>query len=136
MSRSAEIISFPVPSLSTVDERLFFPDDEELIINILAVLCTEMTHADMEYEARVRLYFYLGLNRYALQRWSDSLATTNSAESRELGEQLNEMVQHLTSKSMIEDNAEDGRSYFSKLGRLSSSLFSLLRLIHSYHGAK
>jgi hypothetical protein len=130
MSKS-KVIPFPKQPLGGIDALFFSSDDERLIISILAALCSEMAAPILGSEARMRLYFYLGLNRYGVQRWLGSYTDETRTENRGLCEQIDEAFQYLTSQSRLEDNVAYDPTYRTKVCALSSAMFSLLQRAHA-----
>jgi len=109
-------------------DALFSSNDATLISSILVVLCSEMT-STLDYEVRARLYFYLGLHRYWIERWVDLLTVESSSYSLELSGRMKEAFQRVTARSVLENSSSNDHLYNDKVIELANSIDSLLQLI-------
>jgi hypothetical protein len=132
MSTRARVISFSRQHQDSEVRPSFSAHDERLIRSALAVLDNETKTPTLDYEARARLYFYLGLHRHIIDRWLKLLLAENSAYSCELADQIQEAFQYLTSSSILDSNAPIEATYHRKLVTLSGNMFSCLRLVRSH----
>jgi hypothetical protein len=134
MSTLATVIPFPERSQKNVHRLSFSPNDAGLIANVFVFLSAEMTSSVPGYETQARMFFYLGLHRYAMRRWLGLLDAQASAYSSDLSKRIREAFEYLTSQSIIENNAPNDQLYHSKVARLSDSMWSLLQLIRTHQG--
>jgi hypothetical protein len=132
MSTWAEVIPLPLQRPKSAKNSCFSFDDERQVNSLLCALTEEMFTQDLDYEARARLYFYLGMHGLAMQRWVDLLSREDTIYTRQLGQQLADSFRHAASPSMLEASSEDVEAYYRKLAVLSGNLASLLQLIRSY----
>jgi hypothetical protein len=99
-----------------------------LILRVLAVLNAEMERAELGYEARARLYFYLGFQRYAMLRWLSLLPVQGHSRAWELRSRISIILQRLISPHILEHGAIDEQMYREMVIALSGDMFALLRL--------
>lgn len=131
MSTLADVIPFSLRQSGCVKQSYFSVKDETMLSGLLCVLTDEMNSRDINFEARMRLYFYLGLHNYAMQRWVRMLSRRHTLHNQQLGQQIAGSFQYLTSSSILEEDIQDYDTYRGKVALLSKSLRLLLQLISS-----
>jgi hypothetical protein len=132
MSTIGTATSFPKRLQKSERPLSFSPTDARLITDIIAVLSAEMeSSTTIDYETRARIFFYIGFHRYVIQRLPGLLDTEASADGSDLGNQINEAFEYLTSQSILESQAFTNHVYRSKVVALSDSMCLLLQLVQS-----
>ena len=126
MSTYADVIL--LWELRAFEELGFSVDDGDRVRSLLCVLTNEMTVQHIDYEARIRLYFYLGLHGHEMQRWVGLLSVGHD-HSRELGRRLADAFRFVTSDSILKNGDQNDEEYCDKVATLSRSLHSLYLLI-------
>ena len=128
MSKWADVI--PLRKPPAFGHLGFSYDDDDLLRSLLGALTNAIMAQHIDYEARIRLYFYLGLHGHEVQRWVGLLSAGHD-HRRRLGQQLADAFRCVTSASIVINGDQDDDVYYDKVATLSRSLQSLYLLMCS-----
>jgi hypothetical protein len=128
MGLDAVVLPFPQDAPGNVFLSSLHATGERLILRVLIVLNTEMDRAEMGYQARARLYFYLGFQRYAIIRWLSLLPIQADNPAWNRRRRVSAILQRLISSRILEHEAMDEQAYRDLVVALSGDMFALLRL--------